>query len=168
MTNQDAIEKPQVGMETAPEAAPEVEKETIPSPEKPEAPLKPEEKPKEKAPPPPKAAPPKAVPKKKELPEKSEQLMKIEKILAEDLEDYYFSMSDDLKLTFKHKGEETARTAEQMIKKAKVNLRKLVKLIFEWLKIIPGINKFFIEQEAKIKADKILKEVKDTTQKWSD
>jgi len=26
----------------------------------------------------------------------------------------------------------------------------------DWLKILPGVNKFFLEQEAKIKTDKIL------------
>jgi len=26
-----------------------------------------------------------------------------------------------------------------------------------WLKLIPGVNKFFLEQEAKIKTDEVLK-----------
>jgi hypothetical protein len=30
-----------------------------------------------------------------------------------------------------------------------------LKLIREWLLIIPGVNKYFLEQEAKIKTDKI-------------
>ena len=29
-------------------------------------------------------------------------------------------------------------------------------LIREWLKVIPGINKFFLEQTVKIKTDKII------------
>jgi hypothetical protein len=32
-----------------------------------------------------------------------------------------------------------------------------VDVIKRWLSIIPGINKFFLEQDAKIKAEKIIK-----------
>jgi hypothetical protein len=35
-------------------------------------------------------------------------------------------------------------------------VKKIVQAIVEWLKLVPGINKFFIKQTAKIKTDKIL------------
>ena len=42
-----------------------------------------------------------------------------------------------------------------MIKAGMIQMKKILKLIREWLLIIPGVNKFFLEQEAKIKAEKI-------------
>jgi hypothetical protein len=88
-------------------------------------------------------------------PPKSEALVKIEKILEEDLEEFYFTMSEDKRREFKEKGEETAGKIEKMMEAGKTVARKILKLIRQWLKLIPGVNKFFLEQEAKIKTDKI-------------
>lgn len=91
-----------------------------------------------------------------EKPVKSETLVKIEKILEEDLEGFYFSMPAEQRLAFKEKGEETASKIEKMIETGKTVGRKILKLIRDWLKLIPGVNKFFLEQEAKIKTDRIV------------
>ncbi|MFA5128469.1 MAG: hypothetical protein WC445_00725 [Patescibacteria group bacterium] len=91
-----------------------------------------------------------------EKPAKSETLVKIEKILEEDLESFYFSMPPEKQAVFKEKGEETASKIEKMVEAGKVVARKILKLIRAWLKIIPGVNKFFLEQEAKIKTDKVV------------
>lgn len=91
-----------------------------------------------------------------EKPVKSEVLVKIEKILEEDLESFYFSMPPEKQLAFKEKGEETASKIEKMVEAGKVIARSILKLIRAWLKIIPGVNKFFLEQEAKIKTDKLV------------
>lgn len=87
---------------------------------------------------------------------KSETLVKIEKILEEDLEGFYFSMPADQRKLFKEKGEETASKILKMIETGKAVGRKILKLIRNWLKLIPGVNKFFLEQEAKIKTDKLV------------
>jgi hypothetical protein len=87
---------------------------------------------------------------------KSETLVKIEKILEEDLESFYFSMPPEKQQIFKEKGEETATKIEKMVEAGKVVARKVLKLIRAWLKFIPGVNKFFLEQEAKIKTDKVV------------
>lgn len=87
---------------------------------------------------------------------KSPTLMQIEEILEEDLEDAYFGMPPEKKKEFKEKGEEAAGKIEKMIESVKVNSNKILSLIKRWLKLIPGINKFFLEQEAKIKTDKVL------------
>ena len=89
-------------------------------------------------------------------PPKSETLVKIEKILEEDLESFYFSMPAEQKKLFKEKGEETASKIEKMIETGKTVGRKILKLIRDWLKLIPGVNNFFLEQEAKIKTDKVV------------
>ena len=80
----------------------------------------------------------------------------IENILAEGLEEAYQTMPPDLQIKFKAKGEETAGKIRALIATAKAKAKTILGLIKEWLKIIPGVNRFFLEQEAKIKTDKIL------------
>lgn len=85
-----------------------------------------------------------------------EREKKIEHILETGLDDIYLSMDSQLRLEFKTKGEETSRKINDMIASGKVKIKKIIELIKNWLKLIPGMNRFFIEQEAKIKADKII------------
>lgn len=80
---------------------------------------------------------------------------KIESVLEEDLAEVYQSMPPEKQAEFRAKGEEVTGKIRVMVETAKFSLRKALGLIRDWLKIIPGVNKFFLEQEAKIKADKI-------------
>ncbi len=91
------------------------------------------------------------------VPAKSEMTRNIERILEEDLGEVYFKMPPALQKEFRAKGEETASKIEKLLKQTRVAVRKILKLIREWLKIIPGVNKFFLEQEAKIKTDQLIK-----------
>ncbi|PIY96789.1 MAG: hypothetical protein COY66_03015 [Candidatus Kerfeldbacteria bacterium CG_4_10_14_0_8_um_filter_42_10] len=91
---------------------------------------------------------------------KSETRREIEKILSEDLVDIYQSMDANQKLLFRQKGEETATLIENLIQTAKATAKKVIQLIGDWLKLIPGVNKFFLEQETKIKTDRILEIIK--------
>lgn len=88
--------------------------------------------------------------------EKDQATVEVENILEDGLEDIYGKLPDELKPVFKQKGEETARAISQMVKNASVKIGEIMKLILSWLKIIPGVNRFFLEQEAKIKADRIV------------
>jgi len=81
----------------------------------------------------------------------------VEQALSNDLEEVYFQMSPETQVVFKKKGEETARAVKTLLEKTKVSAAKIAKLILNWLKLIPGVNKFFLEQEAKIKTDEVLK-----------
>lgn len=87
---------------------------------------------------------------------KSEFRLQIENILAEDLGDMYARMDLRLKVQFKMAGEEIARKIEQVIAAGKIKVRQILQWIKEWLKMIPGVNRYFLEQEAKIKTDRIL------------
>jgi len=58
---------------------------------------------------------------------------------------------------FQVKGEETVKKINILLSEAKIKVNKIVDLIKRWLKLIPGVNKFFLEQETKLKVDKILK-----------
>lgn len=80
----------------------------------------------------------------------------IENILAEDLDKIYADLPAAIQLEFKVKGEQTASKITLLLQKTKIKISEIIKLIKEWLKTIPGINQFFLEQEAKIKADKIV------------
>lgn len=81
---------------------------------------------------------------------------KIEKVLEEDLGDVYLKMTPDEQRIFKEKGEETASKIRILIQRFRIRVKEILKLIKEWLNAIPGVNKFFLEQESKIKTDKIL------------
>lgn len=83
------------------------------------------------------------------------ELKKVEEILAKDMEKVFLSLDSVTQIKFKQKGEETARKISDLLKTSKAKLKKILDLIVEWLRIIPQVNKYFLEQEAKIKADEI-------------
>jgi hypothetical protein len=87
---------------------------------------------------------------------KSETLKNIENILSQDLEEIYQNLPDNLRAKFKEEGEETAFKIEGLLNQAKIVVYKIIDLIKNWLAIIPQVNKFFLEQETKIKTERIL------------
>lgn len=89
-------------------------------------------------------------------PIKDEVAQEIENILSEDLTDLFLKMNPQQQEEFRVKGEETASKIRVILSSAKFGVKKILDLISDWLKLIPGVNKFFLEQEAKIKTDKIL------------
>ncbi|MBD3247688.1 hypothetical protein GF382_00160 [Candidatus Falkowbacteria bacterium] len=88
---------------------------------------------------------------------KEARAKKLESIMADGLEDIYMNLDPAKQAEFKQAGEETARKINDLLDKAKVNIKKVLDLLKKWLSILPGVNKFFIEQEAKLRADKITK-----------
>ncbi|OIP80692.1 MAG: hypothetical protein COT39_04030 [Parcubacteria group bacterium CG08_land_8_20_14_0_20_48_21] len=85
----------------------------------------------------------------------------IEKILEQDMQEIYFQLPPDVKPVFKARAEEAARSIQQILQKAKSTLSQIREVIIKWLQVIPGVNQFFIEQEAKLKAEKIFRLRKD-------
>jgi hypothetical protein len=88
---------------------------------------------------------------------KGESLQKIEQILEENMEETYHQLSPEIQKKFKQEGEKAANAIDFLLSQTKVKTGKIFKVILNWLKIIPGISKFFLRQEAKIKTDQILK-----------
>lgn len=82
--------------------------------------------------------------------------LQIEKIMEEGIGEAYQELTAIQKQHFKIKGEQTAQVIRLLLQKTKVKVKKVFQLILEWLKMLPGINRFFLMQEAKIKTDKIL------------
>jgi len=85
------------------------------------------------------------------------QVEAIENIMAEGLNQVFLEMDKAQQKKFKEAGEETAKKINKLLMKAKASAEKIVVLIRRWLSMVPRINRFFLEQEVKIKADKILK-----------
>lgn len=81
----------------------------------------------------------------------------VENILAQGLEEIYLNLAPQKQQEFKKMGEETAGKIGRLLAKTKVNIGEIIKLIKKWLSLIPGINKYFLEQEAKLKADELIK-----------
>lgn len=83
-------------------------------------------------------------------------VIEVEKILEDGMGLYYQAMPDQAKIEFRKKGEAVALEISEMVRTLHVKFKKLIHLISDWLKTIPGVNRFFLEQEAKIKADRIM------------
>ncbi len=81
----------------------------------------------------------------------------IDRILSDGLGDIFVKLPPKKQQEFKVEGEKTVKKINQLIERGKLNLNILAKMIRHWLSIIPGVNRFFLEQDAKIKADKIMK-----------
>ncbi len=87
---------------------------------------------------------------------RDEITLKVEKVMEEGLKEAFHAMTPVQRQEFKIKGEETAIKIRELLKSTHVKVKKIFTLLVEWLKMIPGVNRFFLEQEAKIKADKII------------
>lgn len=89
--------------------------------------------------------------------ERKQRQKKIEKIMEEGLAEIYVNLSPEKKREFRIKGEQAAREINNLLDQAKLQIKKIIDLIKRWLSVIPGVNKFFLEQESKIKVDEIIK-----------
>ncbi len=98
-------------------------------------------------------------------PVKDELEQEIEEVLAEDLGKIYQNLSAEKKQEFKREGERTAGLIRQMLQKGKFHARKILRLIRHWLRLIPGVNRFFLEQTSKIKTDRIIQIAEEEKQK---
>lgn len=88
------------------------------------------------------------------------ELKAIEDILAEGMEEFFLHLDAKGKWEFKTKGEETAGKIKTILHAGAYKIKDIVRLIAIWLRGLPGVNRFFLEQEAKIKADRIVERFK--------
>lgn len=89
--------------------------------------------------------------------EYEEREKQIEDFLSDGLDDIYLSLPPEKQSEFRQVGEETAKKINKLLESTKINIGKIISLIRKWLLIIPGVNKYFLEQEVKIKSDEIMK-----------
>ncbi|MFW5888731.1 MAG: hypothetical protein ACOCVY_03385 [Patescibacteria group bacterium] len=88
----------------------------------------------------------------------------IEKILQDGLEDMYKELDDEKKKIFREKGEKIASQINEYLDERRSRKlsdffnsvkKKILRLIKQWLCLL-NASKEFIEQEAKLKSDKII------------
>ncbi|MFH1536833.1 MAG: hypothetical protein ABID45_02495 [Patescibacteria group bacterium] len=87
---------------------------------------------------------------------KSPTRVEIEEIMQEDVRELYQMMNQEEQQMFKEKGVEVASKIEELVTGVKARARIVLKLLKSWLIIIPRVNKFFLEQESKKKAEEIM------------
>ncbi|MEK7632622.1 MAG: hypothetical protein AAB473_02415 [Patescibacteria group bacterium] len=87
---------------------------------------------------------------------RAKMLKDVEEILSDGLGDTYKALPKDRQLVFRQKGEEIANKITDMIIFGKAKAKEVWKLVMEWLGSLPGINKYFLEQEMKIKTDRVM------------
>jgi len=87
---------------------------------------------------------------------KDEVVVHVEKIMEEGLGGLYATLPDDAKPLFRKKGEEAAIEIASMVRTMKMQVARVLRLVRDWLLTIPKVNRFFLEQEAKIKTDELL------------
>ncbi|MEO5927418.1 MAG: hypothetical protein ABIO72_01825 [Patescibacteria group bacterium] len=85
-----------------------------------------------------------------------EVTLHVEQILERGMGELYAGLPDSAKPIFKKKGEEVSTQVTTMMRSFKVEASKVIRLIRDWLLTIPNVNKFFLEQEAKVKTDALL------------
>ncbi len=85
-----------------------------------------------------------------------ERIAKIDHILIDDLEETINKLPENEQKKFREKEKEAALTINKLLQETKIQIKKIIETIRELLLMIPGVNKFFLEQESKLKADQIL------------
>ncbi|MFC1598030.1 hypothetical protein ACFL2M_00665 [Patescibacteria group bacterium] len=88
---------------------------------------------------------------------KTKTRAEIEELLSDGLSELYQGMSAEEQQKFREKGEEAAGAIEEMVGTFKATAQKVIEIIRGWLSTIPRVNKYFLEQESKLKTDDIMK-----------
>lgn len=90
-------------------------------------------------------------------PRKDPVLADVERVLEAGLAETYAGLPPAAKQKFRAKGEIAAGRIRQMLSRGHLKLKDVWKLLRDWLRVIPGVSRFFVEQEAKIKTDRIIR-----------
>lgn len=86
----------------------------------------------------------------------AEQVRAVETILEENLQAVFKSLDANQQIEFKSRGEATTRKIVELMSAVKFKVKEITQAIVRWLRFIPGVSDFFVEQEAKIKTDKLI------------
>lgn len=85
-----------------------------------------------------------------------EQEKRIENIMSEGLEELFVSLEPADQQKFREEGEQAAKKINALLSEGKIQIVKIFNLIKNWLSMLPGVNRYFLEQETKIKVDEII------------
>ena len=81
---------------------------------------------------------------------------RLRRILSEDMTELMAPLSTDKKQEVQAEGLKAIQKLQLLLRRTHLRFRQVLQLIWHWLKRIPGINRFFLEQEAKKKTEEIL------------
>lgn len=81
----------------------------------------------------------------------------VEKVLEDGLADLYQKLDPAAQAKFRHEGEVTAVRVTELLQEVKVKVVELMRLIRRWLFMLPGVSSLFVESQAKLKAEKLLR-----------
>lgn len=87
---------------------------------------------------------------------KDEVYEEVEKIVEDGLGPFVETMEAGAKDRFLKKGRDVTAIIAGMVRGMHIKTKEVFRLLKEWLLTIPGVNKFFLEQEVKIKTDRIV------------
>lgn len=85
-----------------------------------------------------------------------EIVLEVEKIMEQDMGEHFSKLGPEDQKKFKLKGEQASKELADMVRSFEIKMKRALQLIRDWLLCIPGVNKFFLEQEAKIKVDMLI------------
>lgn len=88
--------------------------------------------------------------------QKDKYRVRVERVLEQNLWDLYFALPQGTREKFKAEGESAAVSLRAAIESKRVKPNQVLKPVLRWLKTIPRVNPFFLEQEAKIKTDQVM------------
>lgn len=81
----------------------------------------------------------------------------VEQVLEEGLGDLYRKLDPAAQVKFRHEGEVTAVRIAEILGQVKVKVIEIMRLLRRWLSLLPGVNSLFVESQAKLKAEKLLR-----------
>ncbi len=81
---------------------------------------------------------------------------RVDRLLAEGLDATYAAMIPEQQQRFKQAGEATTRRLTALLAKPRPAVEAVIQAIVGWLKFIPEANPYYLEQEAAIKAEKVI------------
>ncbi|MFZ5364597.1 MAG: hypothetical protein ACOZBH_00080 [Patescibacteria group bacterium] len=84
------------------------------------------------------------------------ELKAVRDVMQENIKELFLAMTPGQQKQFKEEGVRTAKEISGLLHQVKVNTKRILDLIKRWLSRLPGINKYFLEQESKIKLDRLL------------
>ncbi len=90
-------------------------------------------------------------------PRKDPIVADVERVLEDGMAETYAALPAAAKQKFRVSGEQAAGRIGQMLSRGSLKFKEVWKLIRDWLRVIPGVSRFFVEQEAKIKTDRIIR-----------
>ena len=95
---------------------------------------------------------------------KDKYRVRVERALEQNLWDLYFALPQGAREKFKAEGETAAMALRDAIEGKRVRPNQVLRPILRWLKTIPKVNPYFLEQEAKIKTDMVMNLVNERRQ----